>query len=102
MWSQTFDRNLMDVFQLQEDIAKSVADTLSVSLNVGVNARDSGGTDNPEAYASYVQGLSNSGNPDQGQRTGYLQRAVDLGVERIAQAIRAAGGNVPLRTVKSV
>ena len=52
LWSQTFDRGMADLFGVQEAIAASIADTLSVSFDVGANATDSGGTDNPEACDS--------------------------------------------------
>jgi TolB-like protein len=54
-WSQTYDRELSGVFQLQEQIAKDVAQALSVKLDVGDTSRAKGGTTNLEAYDKYLQ-----------------------------------------------
>ncbi|MDQ3314456.1 MAG: hypothetical protein M3505_07485 [Verrucomicrobiota bacterium] len=56
-WSQTFDRELKDIFAVQEEIAKSVADQLRVTLlggEVAASARPSNGS--LEAYNAYLQG----------------------------------------------
>ena len=56
-WSQTYDRELKDVFAVQEEIAKSVADQLRVTLlggEVAAAARPSNGS--LEAYNAYLQG----------------------------------------------
>lgn len=50
LWSQTYDRDLNDIFAIQEETAKAVADALSVTLGVGDTRFDSGGTRNFEAY----------------------------------------------------
>ena len=55
LWSQTYDRELDDVFAIQEDIAKAVAEALSVTLGVGVMTRASGGTTDLEAYDKYLR-----------------------------------------------
>ncbi len=49
LWSQTFDRGLADLFDVQEEIAASIANALSVSFDVGANSADYGGSDDPEA-----------------------------------------------------
>ena len=56
-WSQTYDRELKDIFAVQEEIAKSVADQLRVVLlggEVAATGRPSNG--NIEAYNAYLQG----------------------------------------------
>lgn len=50
LWSQTYDRDLNDIFAIQEETAKAVADALSITLGVGDSALDTGGTRNFEAY----------------------------------------------------
>ena len=55
VWSRTFDRELDDVFAIQEEIAMAVSDTLSVALDVGTMARTRGGTTNLEAYDKYLR-----------------------------------------------
>jgi len=55
VWSRTFDRELNDVFAIQEEIAMAVSDTLSVALDVGTMARTRGGTTNLDAYDKYLR-----------------------------------------------
>jgi TolB-like protein len=55
VWSQSYDRELSDVFKLQERIAKDVARALSIKLDVGDTRRARGGTTNLEAYDKYLQ-----------------------------------------------
>jgi TolB-like protein/Tfp pilus assembly protein PilF len=54
VWSQTFDRDLSDVFAVQDEIAASVADELAVKL-LGRTTPRSRQT-NPDAYAHYLRG----------------------------------------------
>jgi len=56
MWSETYDRDLDDVFAVQEDIARAVANTLRVKLFGATTVALSVGTYNPEAYNAYLQG----------------------------------------------
>ena len=82
LWSETFERELTDIFAIQREIAAAIADQLKVTLSGGVEASLAGqGTQNPEAHEAYLRGrhLWN-------QRTresilasiGEFQRAVDL------------------------
>jgi TolB-like protein/tetratricopeptide (TPR) repeat protein len=55
-WVQTYDRNLNDIFAIQDEIANAIAGVLGVSLGVGnVNSFRGAGTDNFEAYEAYWQ-----------------------------------------------
>jgi TolB-like protein len=54
LWSQTYDRQLADVFAVQEEIARAVAGALSVRLGVSALSR-AGGTRNVEAYEAYLR-----------------------------------------------
>ena len=56
MWSETYDRDLDDVFAVQEEIARAVANTLRVKLLGATTVALSVGTFNPEAYNAYLQG----------------------------------------------
>ena len=59
IWSQSFDRDLSDIFSIQEEIASEVAGALGVRLGVGnVNAFIGAGTRNIEAYEAYLKGWS--------------------------------------------
>jgi TolB-like protein len=55
MWSQTYDRKLASIFSVQEDIAKDVAEALSIALNVGDMSRAKGGTNSLDAYDKYLR-----------------------------------------------
>ncbi len=55
VWSRQFDRELNDVFAIQDEISALVADTLSVTLDVGAMSRANGGTTNIEAYDNYLR-----------------------------------------------
>lgn len=78
LWSETYDRELTDVFAIQDDIASAIADALQVEL-LGVVADRSRPTENLEAYQLYLQG-----------RHLILQRGVanlHAAVERLERAV---------------
>ncbi len=54
LWSQTFDRELEDVFAIQDDIARAVAGALGSVLTTDSPAT-AGGTQNVEAYELYLR-----------------------------------------------
>jgi serine/threonine-protein kinase len=54
LWSETYDRNLTDIFAVQEEIAQSVAGSLRVKL-LGEKLASPRAT-NVEAYNAYLQG----------------------------------------------
>ena len=55
IWSETYDRELGDVFRMQDEIANAVVRALKVSLLWGAAPR-SLGTQNSEAYLVFLQG----------------------------------------------
>jgi TolB-like protein len=57
LWTRTFDRQLKDIFAVQEEIAHAVADSLKVTL-LGTDSRSAqaSATDNAEAHNAYLQG----------------------------------------------
>ena len=58
VWSQNYDRNLDDIFAIQDEIAKDVAGALDASLLGGNNQPTlSVNTSNLSAYESYLKGL---------------------------------------------
>ena len=63
-WSRTYERELKGVFALQEEIAKDVAQALSITLDVGQMSRARGGTTNVDAYDLYLQAQSMSRQSD--------------------------------------
>jgi len=57
LWTRTFDRELKDIFAVQEEIAKAVAESLKVTL-LGSHVRPTqrGASSNVEAHTAYLQG----------------------------------------------
>ena len=57
LWAEIYDRKLTDIFAVESDIAKRIADTLQAKLTGseqrGLSARP---TENPEAHQLYLQG----------------------------------------------
>ena len=55
LWSKTYDRNLTDVFAVQDEIARDVAQALSVKLDAVTLNTAQGGTTNVDAYDRYLR-----------------------------------------------
>ena len=57
LWTRTFDRELRDIFAVQEEIARAVAESLKVTL-LGTDSRSAqaSATGNAEAHNAYLQG----------------------------------------------
>jgi serine/threonine protein kinase/Tfp pilus assembly protein PilF len=59
LWADTFDRKLTDIFSVESEVAKAIADQLRAKLTgqeeqvIAAKA-----TDNPEAYDAYLRGLA--------------------------------------------
>jgi adenylate cyclase len=73
VWSERFDRDLDDVFAIQDEIALAVADKLRVTLGVGPT-RTPGGTENAEAY----DGMLRARSLIRRRQAGDAQRAIEL------------------------
>jgi serine/threonine protein kinase/Tfp pilus assembly protein PilF len=84
LWADTFDRKLTDIFSVESEVAKAIADHLRAHLTGReeqvIAAKP---TDNPEAYDAYLRGLayslktaSSSANSLGAQK--YLKEAVRL------------------------
>ena len=58
LWSETYDRELRDVFEVQDDIAIAVVQALQIRLAGGELSRQKGGTQNLEAYQLYLRAMS--------------------------------------------
>jgi len=57
LWSQTYDRELRDIFALQDEISLQIINKLKIELLGGVAERVvKRYTDNTEAYDSYIRG----------------------------------------------
>ena len=59
MWGETFDRKLTDIFSVESEVAKAIADQLRAKLTGEeeqvIAAKP---TDNPEAHDAYLRGLA--------------------------------------------
>jgi serine/threonine protein kinase/Flp pilus assembly protein TadD len=59
LWAETFDRKLTDIFSVESEVAKAIADKLRAKLTGQeeevIGARP---TNNPEAYDAYLRGLA--------------------------------------------
>jgi len=56
LWTRTFDRELKDIFAVQQEIAGAVAESLKVTLLGSENSSSQLATDNVEAHNAYLQG----------------------------------------------
>src|SRR6266849_7741135 len=57
LWADTYDRKLTDIFAVESDIAKTVADTLQAKLTSSEKSSIAKApTANPEAYELYLKG----------------------------------------------
>ncbi len=58
IWSERYDRELKDIFALQDDITKKIITALQVKLTEGEQARTaSKGTNNLDAYLRFLQSM---------------------------------------------
>jgi TolB-like protein/Tfp pilus assembly protein PilF len=59
LWAETYDRKLIDIFSVESEIAKAIADSLQARLTGGeAQALAVKPTNNPEAYDAYLRGLA--------------------------------------------
>ena len=58
VWSQSYDRELRDIFEVQDEIATAIATALQISLAGGPLSRERGGTRNLDAYQLYLRAQS--------------------------------------------
>jgi serine/threonine protein kinase/tetratricopeptide (TPR) repeat protein len=59
LWSDTFDRKLTDIFSVESEIAKAIADQLRAKLTgQEEQVLAAKPTDNPQAYDAYLRGLA--------------------------------------------
>src|SRR5438477_971992 len=81
LWADIFDRKLTDIFSVESDVAKAIADQLRAHLSGPeeqvIAAKP---TDNPEAYDAYLRGLAYTNKPAvmATDARKYLKQAVEL------------------------
>ena len=84
LWADTYDRKLTDIFGVESEIAKRIADSLQARLTGREKqALAVKPTNNPEAYDPYLRGLSFEARPPLRARSlaeaaGFYERAVQL------------------------
>jgi serine/threonine protein kinase len=78
LWSETYDRDLRDVFKVQDEIAGAVVSALQVKLAPAQQAANLHRPSNPEAHNQYLLGRL------------FFERGTSDGFRRAAQAYRKA------------
>jgi len=65
LWAQSYDRRLNDIFSVEGEVAKSIADSLRTTLSPQEKARvEAKPTDNPDAYVVYLRARDYQTRPD--------------------------------------
>jgi TolB-like protein/Tfp pilus assembly protein PilF len=84
LWADSFDRKLTDIFSVESEVAKAIADQLRAKLTgqeeevIAAKA-----TDNPEAYDAYLRGLAYT------LKAGGVTPANSLGAQKyLSEAVR--------------
>jgi adenylate cyclase len=94
LWAEQYDRNLDDIFAVQDDITKNIITAMQVKLTEGEQARAAAkGTNNLDAYLKYLQAneLIYRHNPESNALAKQLaEEAIDLDPE-YASAYYALG-----------
>ena len=84
LWAETYDRKLTDLFGVESEVAKAIADALQAKLTGGEQrALAVKPTNNSEAYDAYLRGLAleartTTSLDDQAKAIGFYERAVQL------------------------
>jgi tetratricopeptide (TPR) repeat protein len=84
LWSETYDRRLEDIFQVQDEIAAAIVDKLRIELapqEQALAVRDKAPTQNVEAYELYLQGRAvwkRRGEDNLRQAIALFQRSIGL------------------------
>ena len=79
LWSETYDRQLDDIFAIQDDIAKRIFNALKLKL--GAESSEYPTTSNSQAYEYFLRGrgyASSKGSKDQDLAIKLFQEAVEL------------------------
>ena len=65
LWAQSYNRELTDIFGVEAEVAKSIADSLQATLSPQEKARvETKPTTNPDAYVLYLRGRDYQTRPD--------------------------------------
>ena len=96
LWSETYDRDVNDIFAVQDEISKEVVDALKVRLlKADAVVQETGGTHVPEAYEAYLQGRfeKNKGESEDTLRAALaaFQQAIDIDPQYARAYVGKAG-----------
>ena len=81
LWTQTFDRQLKDIFAVQEEISRAVAESLKVKLFGTQENQSQIATNNVEAHNAYLQGhfhFLRRNVDDYSKAISFFDRAIEL------------------------
>ena len=81
LWAESYDRKLTDIFGVESEIAKGIAESLQAKLTGGEQrALAVKPTNNAEAYDAYLRGLAFEARTSTGveKAIGFFERAVQL------------------------
>ena len=83
LWADTYDRKLVDIFAVESEMAKAIADALQAKLTGGEQqALAAKPTNNSEAYDAYLRGLAlevRASSPTDSEKVvGFYEQAVQL------------------------
>jgi TolB-like protein len=84
LWADTYDRKLVDIFAVESEVAKAIAESLQAKLTGGEQqALAVKPTNNSEAYDAYLRGLAlearTSTSPSDSEKVvGFYERSVQL------------------------
>ena len=83
LWADTYDRKLVDIFAVESEVAKAIADALQAKLTGGEQqALAAKPTNNSEAYDAYLRGLAleaRASSPNDLEKVvGFYERSVQL------------------------
>ncbi len=93
LWSESYDRQIGDIFAIQDEIARAVTKTLQVRLLAPPGGATLHGTD-PEAYQAYLQG-------EYFLRRGEDKADLDKALAYADQAIKLDAHYAPARALRS-
>jgi len=80
LWSQTYDRQMEDVFAIQDEISRAIVEALKVRLVGGRGALVAPTTENLEAYTLYLKGrffFNKFTEPDLRKGLDFFERALE-------------------------
>jgi len=81
LWSETFEREMDDIFAIQDDIAQAISTALEAELGAASTTANHNPTDNMEAYQAYLQArflLNKRGAANMTQAHAQFEKATDL------------------------